>query len=72
MSGALAERAFAAKIEKMGFVDVRIGERIPYGVERAALYPLFTPGVIQLMRELIPPDRQDTVAVSVIATARKP
>ncbi len=72
MSGALAERAFARKIEKMGFTDVWIGERIPYGVDRAALYPLFTPAVIQLMRELIPPDRQATVAVSVIAKATKP
>ncbi len=72
MSGALAERAFARKIEKMGFADVWIGERIPYGVERAALYPLFTPAVIQLMRELIPPERQDAVAVSVIVKARRP
>jgi len=68
----LAERAFARKIEKMGFADVWIGERIPYGVERAALYPLFTPALIELMRELIPPDRQATVAVSIIAKARRP
>lgn len=72
MSGALAERAFARKIEKMGFTDVWIGERIPYGVERAALYPLFTPAMIDLMRELIPPERQGAVAVSVIVKARKP
>ena len=72
MSGALAERAFAIKIQKMGFEGVWLGERIPYGVEEAALYPLFTPALIQLMREVIPPERQDTVAVSVIAKARKP
>ena len=56
----------------MGFTDVWIGERIPYGVERAALYPLFTPAVIDLMRELIPPERHAAVAVSVIAKATKP
>jgi hypothetical protein len=72
VSGALAERAFAAKIQKMGFTDVWVGERISYGVEEAALYPLFTPALIELMRELIPPARQATVAVSVIAKARKP
>lgn len=72
MSGALAERAFALKIQKMGFEDVWLGERIPYGVEEAALYPLFTSELIQLMREVIPPERQDSVAVSVIAKARKP
>lgn len=72
MSGALAERAFALKIQKMGFEDVWLGEHIPHGVEQAALYPLFTPELIDLMREVIPPDRQDSVAVSVIAKARKP
>jgi hypothetical protein len=72
VSGALAERAFALKIQKMGFEDVWLGERIPYGVEEAALYPLFTPALIELMREVIPPERQDSVAVSVIAKARKP
>jgi len=72
VSGALAERAFALKIQKMGFEDVWLGERIPYGVEEAALYPLFTPALIQLMREVIPAERQDSVAVSVIAKARKP
>jgi arsenite methyltransferase len=71
VSGALAERAFAAKIQKMGFTDVWIGERVSYGVEQAALYPLFTPALIEMMRALIPPDRQATVAVSVIAKARK-
>ncbi len=72
MSGALAERAFAAKIEKMGFIDVWIGERIPYGIEQAALYPLFTPELIDLMKELISAERLAAVATSVIATARKP
>lgn len=56
----------------MGFTDVWIGEHIPYGVEQAALYPLFTPELIDLMKELIPPERLASVAVSVIATARKP
>jgi arsenite methyltransferase len=72
VSGALAERAFALKIQKMGFEDVWLGEQIPYGVEEAALYPLFTPALIDLMREVIPPERQASVAVSVIAKARKP
>ena len=68
----MAERVFARKLEKVGFEDVRIGERTPYGIDRAALYPLFTPEIIDLMRELIPPERQDRVAISVIAKARKP
>lgn len=68
----MAERVFARKLEKVGFEDVRIGEKVPFGVEEATLFPLFTPEIIALMRRLIPPERQGRVAVSVIARARKP
>ena len=67
----MAERVFARKIEKVGFADVWIGEHTPFGIERAALYPLFTRDIIELMRDLIPPERQDRVAVGVIAKATK-
>jgi len=67
----MAERVFARKMEKAGFEAVWIGERIPFGIEQAALYPLFTGEIIDLMRDLIPPERQDSVAVSVIAKATK-
>ena len=72
MSGALAERAFATKLRKVGFADVWIGDKVPYGIEQAALYPLFTPELVQLMRGLIPQERQDRIAISVIVRARKP
>ena len=72
MSGALAERAFAAKLREVGLTDVWIGEKVPYGIEQAALYPLFTPDLVQLMRRLIPSERQDRVAISVIVKAQKP
>jgi hypothetical protein len=68
----MAERVFARKMEKVGFREVWIGERTPFGIEGAALYPLFTPEIIDLMRRLLPPERQDRVAISVIARARKP
>ena len=47
-------------------------QREPVTVDDLALYPLFTPELIQLMRTLIPPERQDTVATSVVITARRP
>jgi hypothetical protein len=68
----MAERVFARKMEKVGFVDVRIGEKQPFGIDQAAIFPLFTDEVVQLMRELIPPEGHDAVAFSVIAKARKP
>jgi hypothetical protein len=68
----MAERVFARKMEKVGFREVWIGERTSFGIEGAALYPLFTPEIIDLMRRLLPPERQDRVAISVIAKALKP
>jgi arsenite methyltransferase len=68
----MAERVFAQKLEKIGFADVTLGTRIPFGIEHAALFPLFTPDLLALMRRLIPAERQGCVAASVIARARKP
>ena len=65
----MAERVFARKMEKAGFTGVWIGNKVPYGIEQAALYPLFTPEIIELMRRLIAPDRQASVSISVIAKA---
>ncbi|HEX4835518.1 MAG TPA: hypothetical protein VFW01_04205 [bacterium] len=51
---------------------MRRGEERPFGVDECAQYPLFTPELIALMRRLISPQRQATVARSLIFTARKP
>lgn len=72
MSGALAERVFAKKLGKVGFRDVELLDRKPFGIEEAALFPLFTPELIALMRKLIPVERQGRVATSLIVRARKP
>ena len=72
MSGALAERVFAEKLGRAGFVEVWVGGHQPYGIEDAARYPLFTPELIDVMRTTIAPDRQAHVATGVIVRARKP
>ncbi len=72
MSGALAERVFADKVEKVGFTDLAIIERRPFGIDDVARIPLFTPDLIELMRDLLPVEQHDQVAVSVTLTARKP
>ena len=68
----MAERVFARKMEKAGFADIWIGDERPFGIDDAAIFPLFTDEVVSLMRRLIPPERHGAVAVSVIAKARKP
>jgi hypothetical protein len=40
-------------------------------VEDLALYPLFTSELIELMRTLLPSDRQQAVATSIVITARR-
>ena len=72
MAGALTERDFVAKLEIAGFRDVEVVERSPMGVEDCALYPLFTPDLLDLMRQLIPPHRQDAVGVAVVVRTRLP
>jgi len=68
----MAERVFASKLERAGFVDLWIGAHVPFGIETAALYPLFSKEVIALMRATIPPEHQTHVATGVIVKARKP
>jgi hypothetical protein len=68
----MAERVFAGKLERAGFTDIWVGGQRPFGIDQAALYPLFTPEVIEVMRRTIPADHQDHVATAVIVKARKP
>jgi arsenite methyltransferase len=72
VSGALAERVFAHKIEKVGFTEPVVHERRDFSIDDAARYPLFTEDLIELMRELLPAARQRQVAASVTLTAHKP
>jgi len=55
----------------VGFTDIEVPERFPFGLDRTAGYPLFTPDLVDLMRKLIPAEKQDEIATSVIVTARK-
>ncbi len=72
MSGALAERVFAHKMEKVGFRDVTVLERLPFSIDDARRYPLFTDELIEMMREVLPPERHGSVATSVTMSARRP
>ncbi len=71
MAGALAERDFVAKLEKAGFEGVEVVDRQPVSVDDFTLYPLFTDDLIDLMRRLIPPEQQATVATAVVVRAER-
>lgn len=71
MAGALTERDFVEKLERARFAEIEVHHREPVSVDDLALYPLFTPELIELMRTLIATDRQDAVATSVVITAAR-
>jgi SAM-dependent methyltransferase len=72
VAGALAEPDFIYKLEKAGFNYVRVLRREPVSIDDCALYPLFTDEVISLMRQLIPPQKQQAVAIAVVISASTP
>lgn len=47
-------------------------ERHPFGLDQASLYPLFDADLIELMRELVPPERHSRLAMSVTVTGDNP
>jgi SAM-dependent methyltransferase len=72
ISGALSERVFTTKLRNVGLADIVMSDRVPFGIDDVALYPLFTADTLERMRELIPPDRHGAVCVGVIVRATKP
>jgi arsenite methyltransferase len=72
VAGALTERDFVAKLDKAGFTEINVVVRQPVGIDQLALYPLFTPDLLDLMRRVIPTDRQDHIGIAAIITACRP
>lgn len=69
VSGAMAEEGFVHKLRRTGFHSIDVPFREPMSVDDCALYPLFSPEVIRMMRELVPAERQGGVAVAVVVRA---
>lgn len=68
----MAERDFAQKLDRAGFVDVDVVERRWWSIDDCRRYPLFSGELIGLMRRLLPPAQHDSVASVLTFTARKP
>lgn len=72
LSGALSEIALYKGLRRAGFRDVSITPVDGFGLAECALYPLFTEELMELLRTVVPPDRQGRIATSALITARKP
>jgi SAM-dependent methyltransferase len=72
LSGALSETALYKGLRRAGFREVAIEPLGPFGLAECALYPLFGPAVLDLLRDQVPAERHDRIAVSVLIRGRKP
>jgi hypothetical protein len=59
------------KVGNVGFVDVTVRERVPFGLDAVACYPLFPPEFLEFVRGAVPPARHDALVLSVVVTARR-
>ena len=72
LSGALSETTLYKGLRRAGFREVGIEPIEPFGIAECALYPLFSDSLLDLLRRLVPVERQDRIAQSVVVRARKP
>jgi len=70
VSGALAERDFVEKLQRVGFTSIEVVNREPWGIGECALYPLFDDELITLMKRVIPAERQPRIGDSIVIKAR--
>ena len=71
MAGALAERDFAAKLERAGFGEIEVLQREPMSIDDCALYPLFDDEILTLMGRLIGAEKQRAVGIAIVLRARR-
>jgi arsenite methyltransferase len=70
LAGAVSPDLLARKLSRAGFVDVAFGPPTPFGLDEAALYPLFPPDVVEALRSVL--DDDHPVAQAQLVTARLP
>lgn len=59
------------KLERAGFTGITVQDERMLSIDDLARYPLFPPTLIENMRRLLPPERRQAVARSVVFTATK-
>ena len=59
------------KLERAGFTGITVQDERVFSIDDLARYPLFPTSLIENMRRLLPPERRQAVARSVVFTARK-
>jgi hypothetical protein len=60
------------KIFNVGFTDIQVVERSPFGLDDLGRYPLFAPEFLDFMRRVMPPERHRELVFSITITATSP
>lgn len=72
MAGALTERAFVANLARVGFADIRVRHREPWGIEEMTRNPYLPAELVALARQRVPAELRDRLGLRIVITARKP
>ena len=60
------------KFFNVGFEEIVVAERKPFGLDDLTRYPLFTKEFLEFLRKIMPPHRHEELVFSIVVTARKP
>jgi hypothetical protein len=60
------------KFFNVGFAEIEVVDRRPFGLEDLARYPLFAPEFVEFLRRALPIHRHAELVFAVTVTARKP
>jgi hypothetical protein len=60
------------KFFNVGFEDITVVERKPFGLADLARYPLFTKEFLAFLGNAMPVHRHEELVFSIVVTARKP
>ncbi len=67
----MTERVFVKKLTRAGFNDIEVHGHTAYGIDEVAVYPLFPDELIDVMRKVLPAERQRHLVTAVVVRARR-
>ncbi len=67
----MTERVFVKKLTRAGFNDIEVYGHAPYGNDEVAVYPLLPDQLIEVMRKVLPAERQRHLVTAVVVRARR-
>ena len=66
------EPVLLKKFFNVGFEEINVVERTPFGLEDLSRYPLFAPDFLDFLRRVVPSERHQELVYSIAIVAQKP